>query len=302
MIYTPKQCLFCGTDERLVQLYPRTFEDRDLTPEVFSARRMTEHFHYAVVRCERCGLVFSREILPEDALAKLYSRSSVTFGEYTDVLRKDYWRCLHPYAAGLQGGRALEIGCSTGFFLEELLARGCAEVHGCEPSVEARERAHPVVRGQITQGLFRKGMYPVETFDLVCSFHTLDHMSDPADAVGGWFDLLKPGGIAYTITHDVRSLQARLLGERSPIIDVEHVYLFDRATLRRLFERAGFAVVALSDVRNSYPLDYWMKMLPLRQPWKTALRKVLKRCGAGPIPVPLKAGNIFIIARRPESV
>lgn len=296
--YVTKHCLFCGENEKPRQLYGRTFADGDLTPEVFSARRATEHFHYAIERCENCGLVFSREILPDDILGHLYAQSKVTFAEYTDVIRRDYWRCLEPFMEGRTKGSALEIGCSNGFFLEELLARGFKQVYGCEPSVEAKEMAHASVRNNIASTFFKGGMYEKGSFDLVCSFQTLDHLNDPLAVVREVHKILKPTGLAYFITHNVDALQARLLGEKSPIIDVEHIYLFNRQTLRLLLERAGFQVLTVSSVINSYPLDYWLRMFPLPAWTKSVLRKTTVALGLGTMPLPLRAGNVFIVAQR----
>jgi SAM-dependent methyltransferase len=299
MNYITKHCLFCREKERLVDLYPQTFRLEDLTPEVFSARRTTEHFHYAVVRCQNCGLVFSREILPDEVLAHLYSESKVTFAEYTDIIRKDYWRCLEPFIDGAPSQRALEIGCSSGFFLEELLSHGFSEVHGCEPSFEAREIADPRIKPNISAGFFREGLYENGSFDLLCSFQTLDHVSDPLGVMRVAHDIVKPGGLVYFITHNVEGFQAKLLGAKSPIIDIEHIYLFSKRTLRRLLEQSGFEVLGVIDVKNSYPVNYWLKMFPMPNGLKSVLGGLLKPIGLGSLPLPLKAGNIAIVARRP---
>lgn len=80
---------------------------------------------------------------------------------------------------GIGRGAALEIGCSSGFFLEELKDRGFGQVSGSEPSVQARRMARHDVREHITTGFFGKDLYAPDTFDLVCSFQTLDHLIDP---------------------------------------------------------------------------------------------------------------------------
>ncbi|HXA01225.1 MAG TPA: hypothetical protein VNW99_04510, partial [Cytophagaceae bacterium] len=81
-----------------MDLYPQTFKDEDINADVFSARRITEHFHYKMVKCVKTGLVFSREILPDNILEKLYAESKVTFIEYTDIIRKDYWKPLEKFS------------------------------------------------------------------------------------------------------------------------------------------------------------------------------------------------------------
>lgn len=297
MEYIEKKCLFCGEkekeqeEEKVEELYPRNFQDSDLTPEVFSARRRPDHFHYRIVRCGSCGLVFSREILPQAELERLYSQSAVTFNQYAPVIRRDYWRFLRPYIDRIERGRALEIGCSNGFFLEELLAQGFQEVYGCEPSYKAKAEAAKSVQNNIFSGVFKTGVYERDHFDLVCSFQTLDHLADPAEAVRITREILKPGGLAYFITHNVDSFQARLLRENSPIFDVEHIYLFNKKTLARLFEKSGFEIVTVGNIKNSYPLEYWLEMLSLDK--LSAAAKVLK---VGNVRLPIAAGNIGIIA------
>jgi SAM-dependent methyltransferase len=294
--YVVKPCLFCGGEDCIRELYPRNFRDEDLTPAVFSARRVTEHYHYRMVRCVNTGLVFSREILPESKLAELYAGSGITFQEYAHIIRKDYWRPLERHAAGMTLGTALEIGCSSGFFLEELKSRGFKDVRGCEPSVEAQELAHPSVRDGIHTGFFTESTFPDATFDLICCFQTLDHLSDPLGILRTCHAKLKPGGLLYVIVHDADGLQARLFGEKSPIIDVEHVYLFNRRTLPLAVEKAGFTKAPAFPIRNSYPLSYWAEHAPI--PFKGSVLSLLKATGLGGLELAIPAGNIGIVARK----
>jgi SAM-dependent methyltransferase len=301
MTYVRKQCLFCHEREQIDELYPQTFRIEDLTAEVFSARRSTEHYHYTMVRCRNCGLVFSRDILSEDALTQLYSKSKVTFSKYSDIIAKDYWRCLEHHVNRIEKSTALEIGCSSGFFLEELLSNGFKEVFGCEPSVEAKEMAPFTVRKNITLGFFKPGLYPPGKFDLVCSFQTLDHLDNPVEALHETHRILKPGGLAFFITHNVDALGARLLGEKSPIIDVEHIYLFSKKTITRLLDESGFEVIQVSDVKNSYPIEYWLRMFPMPGTMRTILQKLFRGIGLAQRPLSIKAGNMFAIGRKRES-
>ena len=295
--YQPKSCLFCEKGTGAKPLYPQTFRDGDLSPQVFSARRVTEHFHYNLVRCRGCRLVYSNPILPDNVLEPLYADSAVTFSEYSSVLKRDYWRPLAPHW-NQQGGTALEIGCSSGFFLEELKAHGFDEVYGAEPSREAKQKADPSVRDGIHSGFFQgTETFPDKKFDLVCSFHTLDHITDPLKFIKNVKQVLAPNGMVYFVTHDVDALQAKLLGEKSPIFDIEHIYLFNKDHLAALLERHGFDVVDVGNLKNSYPLNYWSKMAPLPKPLKSAVQGVFNATGLGEAAPALPMGNIFVIGR-----
>lgn len=293
--YVEKACLFCGSDACLRELHPRNFRDEDLTPGIFSARRVTEHFHYRMVRCAETGLVFAREILPDEKLRELYAGSKVTFNAFADIIREDYWRPLARHAAGLRKDTALEIGCSSGFFLEELRARGFADVRGCEPSLEAKALAADSVRAGIHTGFFADDTYPDAAFDLICCFQTLDHLSDPIAMLKTCRRKLRPGGMLYVIVHDADSIQARLFGEKSPIIDVEHIYLFNRRTLMLAAEKAGFATADCTPISNGYPLEYLAAHAPL--PGKRAILAVLRATGLGQARLRLKLGNLALIAQ-----
>jgi SAM-dependent methyltransferase len=302
MEYVTKQCLLCESGEHVRELYPRTFREEDLTPGVFSARRVTEHFHYRMVKCD-CGMVFSREILPENALYDLYADSAFNFGGHTESLRRDYWAPIAPFMADAASKSALEVGCSNGFFLEELVARGFKEVVGFEPSRHAKQSAAPHVRDSIRNELFHgSSSTPGKKFDLVCTFHTLDHLSDPAEFLKHCREVVADDGLIYIIVHDVEALQAKLLGEKSPIIDIEHIYLFSLRTLRQALEKNGFEVVSAGNLKNSYPVDYWLKMFPMPEKPKNWVRGLCRHLGVADLAPAIAAGNIFAVGRLKRSV
>lgn len=297
--YITKHCLFCPDDSCLVDLYPQTFKDEDVNADVFSARRVTEHFHYKMVRCSNTGLVFSREILPEEDLKKLYADSKVTFNEYADIIRKDYWRPLEKFSDIMVKGSALDIGCSNGFFLEELKDHGFKELYGCEPSTEAKDVADPSIKEHIFTGFFTDEVYKDNMFDLICCFQTLDHLNDPIGMLKTCFSKLKPGGLLYMIMHNVDGLQAKLLKEKSPIIDIEHIYLFNPKTVSLAVEKAGFETIKTFPIKNSYPLEYWLShaIFPLHK----QINGMFKLLKLDKLHVPLSVGNMGIVARKSVS-
>jgi hypothetical protein len=136
-------------------------------------------------------------------------------------------------------------------------------------------------------------------YSLISCFHTMEHVSDPTELARGTFRLLKPGGAAFFIGHNLKSVVNRILGMKSAIIDVEHLQLFSRKSARALFERAGFVDVEIKPVWNCYPLQYWIKLFPLPKPARRAVLEVLKATRVGRLPTPMNVGNIAVIGYRP---
>lgn len=273
------------------------FRASDLSPEVFSARRLPDRLHYRMVRCGECGVLRSDPILSHGELAALYAQSEFTYASEAEFTRKTYGRYLHRARRFVRDpGALLEIGCGSGFFLQEALGQGFREVWGVEPSADAIEHAPEPLRGHIYKGLYGADTCSAGSFDLVCGFQVLDHAPDPIALLMACRKDLKPGGVALFINHDCGALSARLLGELSPIVDVEHTVLFDKRTMRRAFEKCGFNVREVFAVRNSYPLAYWAKLAPLPRPVKMPLLALLQSSGVGRLPLTMSAGNLGLIA------
>jgi SAM-dependent methyltransferase len=293
------RCPICETDARDREVYRENFDPQKLDAQVFSARRLPDRLHYRMVRCEGCGLLRSNPILPPGELERLYAQSHFTYAGEAEFTRRTYGHYLEralPFVPAKN--RLLEIGCGNGFFLEEALAHGFQDVGGVEPSREAISRASERVRSKIVPGLYSRESFPKEHADLVCAFQVFDHVPDPAGLLEAVREHLVPKGVALFVNHDAGALSARLLGERSPIVDVEHTALFDQATMRKIFEKKGFLVKETFAVENTYPLGYWTRLAPLPRLLKGAALGVLEATRLGRVAVSLKAGNLGLIAVR----
>jgi 2-polyprenyl-3-methyl-5-hydroxy-6-metoxy-1,4-benzoquinol methylase len=296
LIWKNTHCLFCAQSQDR-ELYPALLNPESLTGYTFSARRTRTREHYRVVACERCGLVRSDPVLDEVSLAGLYAESSFLFSEEEAYAAECYAQLLemvvHRFNQGAPVKSLIEIGCSTGFFLERALAMGIKEVQGIEPSRDCVEHARPASRPFIVNACFGSGLLEGRSFDVACSFHVMDHLSRPDQTLAAMAELLSPGGFVLLACHDVAAWSARILGDRSPIFDVEHIYLFSQKTLTLLAERAGLRVLECASLTNRYPLGYWLRMAPGGR----MLTKCLPR-GILRLPVKLNAGNMYLVAQK----
>lgn len=290
------QCPICSSDKEDRQVYAATFSPEQLTPELFSPRRMPDRIHYRMVICEGCGLMRADPALSSQALGSYYEAS----GSHEAVLARQaaatYMEYFRRYFSGFPcGSKVLEAGCGNGEFLRELQRDGFHDINGVEPSRAAAEQAGGL-RDSIYNGMFGPGIYPEGYFDLICAFHLLDHISDPKKFLSDCRAYLKSQGRLFLILHDVSSWPARLLGPACPVIDIEHPFLYNKATVTRLLEKSGFKVQKSFRVYNCYPLRYWVQLTPLAGILKRPLMALLQGSVFGRVPLTLGAGNMGVIA------
>jgi SAM-dependent methyltransferase len=295
MIHT--YCPIDDTDTNDDELFPANFDASTIDATHFSARRAPDRIHYRMVRNRNTGCVRADPVFPPETLGQLYKDSRVTYqdlGSYATATYLDHLRQAIPLLPNLKG--LLEIGAGAGWFLEAAAREANFDrIAGVEPSGDAVAQASSTIRPHLAQGLFETGLYPPGSFSIVCGFQVLDHLLEPNRVLTTVSDLLVPDGVTLWICHDVAAPLNRALGRLSPIVDIEHVVLYDRRTIRKLFERNGFEVLRIFGVANRYPLWYWTQLAPLPRVLREPLVRAIR---------PLKAtlmmnlGNMGILARK----
>ena len=182
--------------------------------------------------------------------------------------------------------------------LEVALQHGWTDVRGVEPSADAIAKAAPGIGPLIVQDMMRPGLFPDQSVSVVTLFQVLDHLPDPLGVLRACHQILRPGGVILAFNHNVTAWSARVLGEKSPIIDVEHTYLYSPETMRRLFTEAGFEVLSVGPVRNTYSISYLTHLVPLPRSFKQALIPRLRKTAIGRLQLTVPLGNLCLIARR----
>jgi 2-polyprenyl-3-methyl-5-hydroxy-6-metoxy-1,4-benzoquinol methylase len=295
------KCAICRTVGDATEIYPAKLTGEILDDKAFSARRFYDKkIHFRMASCNSCGLLRSDPIVDPKTYAELYLNSAFTYEDQVDNLIATYGHYLKKVEKYVPSkGTLLEIGCGNGFFLEEALHQGYAEVWGVEPSDHAIGKASGTVRPHVKQGMFTQSMFVKNMFDCICIFQTLDHFLDPAQVLADALAILKPGGVLLAINHNLNAISAKVLGEKSPIIDIEHTYLYTPKTARVLFQKTGFEVLQILPSCSHHSLGYLFSLLPV-QPikLKKLLHSLLEVTRLARVPLLVPIGNIAIIARR----
>ena len=264
----PTRCAICGTYENALLVYPATVDEASFSVEIFSARRMPDRKHYQWVRCLTCDLYRSDPVSTVN-LSDLYEKSTFDYSAELHGLKNSYSRIVRKSVGEPKGKSIMEIGGGNGFFLEEALRMGFSNIVEIEPSKHAYESADPKIKKYFIRDTLKAGILDSNSRDLVVAFHVLDHLQDPNNALTTMRAILKPGGVACLAVHNVNSLSARLLKSKSPIFDVEHMYLYSKSTLKALLEKNGFSNVKVRHYRNSYSIAYLFHLLPISRRLKS---------------------------------
>lgn len=292
----PRPCPVCRAGADQARLFLENSIDPDrLSAFSFSSRKAPEYMSHRLVQCSLCDLVYADQPPASDALARAYHQADYDSSEEADDAASAYIRASQATLDKLrQRQSALEIGTGTGVFLDHLEQAGFSGLVGIEPSSAAIGAAPERRRAWLREGVFQESDFLPASFDLVCCFMTLEHVHDPRLIAEAALRLLRPGGAFIAVTHDYRSPVNRLLGKRSPIIDIEHMQLFSARSVRHLLEGAGYQGVTVQAFANRYRLGYWLRLAPLPARLKAALTRLFGLTGLQRARLSMNVGNLFV--------
>jgi len=221
---------------------------------------------FDIVRCRTCELVFVGNPPRHDELQKLYS---FEHGYQTELVEDPISKEFHRQEAArnlallqrhAKPGRLLDVGCSTGLFLQAAGAAGW-QARGVEYSPDSSAVARDVYGQDVVTGALEPGMFEPGSFDVVTFWDVIEHVPDPQHTLNVAAQLLAPGGLMVLKTPNVDGLypQASLLaaerlgfwGHPEP---PGHLFQFSVKTLERLAEQAGLQ--PRNVVHQRIPLAY----------------------------------------------
>lgn len=296
-----RPCPVCQTPAAKARIFlNRNIDTSKMSEFSFASRKVPEFMCHELVQCPECDLVYAPEPPDQSVLAHAYHVSEFDSAQEADDAAAAYSRAVQPALQKLQRkDAALEIGTGTGIFLEHLKQMGFQRLVGVEPSSAAIQAAPAHRQAWIRESIFREEDFEPESFDFICCFMTLEHVRDPQQIVSAASRLLRRGGALAFVIHDYRSPVNRLLGKRSPIIDIEHMQLFSPRSIRRLMAEAGLIDVEVKSFQNRYAMRYWVRLLPLNVATKNLLIKGLAAIGLADVKLSANVGNMISTGVRP---
>ena len=292
-----KICPICDTDSHSKNIYQENLPS-ELEKINYSGRKKPDGYHYEMVRCKNCSLLYASSIYEVEITDKLYESSGFPYNDELDGLKKTYGNCLR-YIENFISKKEnfLEIGCGNGFLLEVAINQGWKNVTGVEPSIDAINQAKPNIKKKILHSTFKTNSLKKNSYDLVFFAMVLEHVPDVNEFLSEIFKILNPGGVIIGICHDERHFLSRFLKNKHPIINDEHNYVFGRKTLKKIFLKNKFKNINIRSLKNYYSVDYWFNMAPIPEIIKKPL-KLISKSFSTDRNIGIKAGNIFLVGKK----
>ncbi|HTA83224.1 MAG TPA: class I SAM-dependent methyltransferase [Bacteroidia bacterium] len=193
--------------------------------------------HY-LVKSYPIGFVFCSRIPSQKELLEHYAKYSRD-EYYSPITRLRYQELLDEFEPFRKTNKILDIGCGTGFFLEEAKAKGW-EVHGTEFTDNAVEICRN--KGITMQtGSLKAENYSPEAFDVITSFEVLEHINNPLEEITNIHKIMRTGGLVYLTTPNFNAVERYLLKGNYNVIEYpEHLSYYTPKTLNYLFTNNGF--------------------------------------------------------------
>lgn len=231
---------------------------REFTPVCLSAG-------HPVVRCTGCALHLLNPQPSDAELVEIYHPHYSFFGADPGaeacVSRVKQATADHYLdrlaAAGVTGGRLLEVGCGDGDFLLQASRRNFSvegidySPHSCAKAQAKLGAAARILCGEISLVADQRKSYA-----LCVACDVIEHVRQPAGFLLTLHGLLQPGGWVFLVTPDLDSFAAKLMRSRWLEFKAEHMYYYTPRTLRRQLTQAGFTDIRLLGGTKLLSLDY----------------------------------------------
>jgi 2-polyprenyl-3-methyl-5-hydroxy-6-metoxy-1,4-benzoquinol methylase len=162
---------------------------------------------------------------------------------------------LPSFPAYVEGGRALDIGCGNGAFLDRIRRHGW-DVVGVDTSSTAAAAARASFGLTVHVARLEDAPLAERSFDFVHMSHVIEHLPQPVQTLRHVARLMRPGARLYIETPNIDSLSFRCSREHwFPLETPRHLWLFSPTTLRRALSDCGFSVTSMKSY--AFPTFDW---------------------------------------------
>ncbi len=216
--------------------------------------------------CEGCGLVSTRPRPVADALGFYYENAySGEDGGGMREFQTESWlgKLISGYRLAViertgrlgEADHVLDVGCSYGGFLRFMREARGVRTSGIDLDAGSIESAVDRAQTDYHVGLLSEADLPDGGYTLITFMESLEHHTEPVEALRKAHALLAPGGRIAVEVPNYGGLWRRVFGTSwLPLLIPQHLFHFTPGSLRRALRAAGFTRVERHQTMF-YPLE-----------------------------------------------
>ena len=211
-----------------------------------------------IARCNDCGFIFAIPSEDPDVFSNAYIKMVDEKYVEEELGRRLSARSILKKLNNFKkhGNKLLDIGCCTGFLLDEAKNMGW-DTSGVELSAWASQYATEKFNLKIYNMPLEKADFPNEYFDIVIMQDTIEHLHHPRQMLLEINRILKTNGILYINTPDIESFTSKILKAKWWGINQFHLYYFSKKSLSEILNLSGFVVLKYGAYARIFTLNYW---------------------------------------------
>lgn len=202
------------------------------------------------VKCKSCSMLYLNPVFKDCELTKYYATNTTVQAQAheseSDFYRKIYTQGLLEIEQFTNVDTLLDIGCSSGFFLDCARERGWTtyglELNTTEAKI-ARQKQHCIATSSLEQ------YQTQQKFNAICLWDVFEHIKNPKAMLNRLKQFLTPNGVLFIQVPNAQALAARIMREECNMFDgIEHVNLYNPSTLKRVLEQEDFHLQNLQTI------------------------------------------------------
>ena len=194
-----------------------------------------------VLRCNDCTFLYASRILSDEVMRGYYDGFAGERQKCGQIVNSTVnVIAVEKLLRGREYGSFLDVGTGYGFLLDLLRKRRQLETAGVELSQQEASFARESLQLDVRQSMLDKAGFEPESFDVVGSFETIEHVPRPVEFVQQLGDYVRPGKYLLINTDNFESWAVRELGPEFPKwIPHTHISDFAPKTLTECINQDG---------------------------------------------------------------
>lgn len=207
-----------------------------------------------IVRCSSCGFRFQNpppKMQVDKENTEMYYQK--TYLDVAESHRDLFLEKIDTFLADIHPGKALDIGCATGQFLEAAKKRGWTP-YGIDVSQWCCNYLKNKGFANIIHGDLSTANFPDQFFDLVHLSHVLEHVPDLPGFLNEIYRIMRPGGrVMIEVPNEtlfpwnyklINLFHSEKKKRKTPR---NHISLFSKKTLALSLQKSGFRLILIRE-------------------------------------------------------